>query len=105
LANISILYGKGYVSIFENLNFKLVFFYLTVPPISKCDRPCNEFTSVWSMVQCNSKLSHSKNRLTLYSMYTISHIVQMIYNTTHMIRTILTFKQTEQNGNKEKDKK
>ena len=24
------------------------------PPISKCNRRCNEFTSVWSMFPCNT---------------------------------------------------
>ena len=27
------------------------------PPISKCSRQCNEFTSVWSMFPCNRKVN------------------------------------------------
>jgi len=34
--------------------YSVVITWQSIPPISKLSRPCNEFTSVWSMFKCNT---------------------------------------------------
>jgi len=43
------------------------------PPISKCSRPCNQFTSVWSMFQCIfAPLRSNTSQKTKYVLFTYS---------------------------------